>query len=524
MDWPPIAGDPRFFHRSGPHSLAAVVDAAQAQAPPHRLMLSGVAPLQTAESGDVSFLDNRKYVSALGETRAGAVIVHPDMAERVPDTAVAVLTTEPYVAWARVAALFHPVAPARPGVHPAAVVAHDASIDPSAEVGPLAVIGSGAEIGPRCRVGPSAVIGDGVVLGAECHIGSHATLSHALIGSRVVVYPGARIGQDGFGFGIAEDGFVSVPQLGRVVLEDDVEIGANTTIDRGSLHDTVIGAGSRLDNLVQIGHNVRVGRGCVIVSQAGISGSTVLEDHVMVAGQAGLTGHLRIGRRARIGAQAGVMSERPGRGGCGGKPCSAGARILPPCGHPTAAGSRGRQTAEGQGSRDGGGHGLSAMDSTATQTAAPGTTIEVVDIARIMHAIPHRYPFLMIDRVVDVVRNHSAIGIKNVSVNESFFQGHFPNHPVMPGVLIIESMAQTAAVLVVETLGHDSAGKVVYFMSIEGAKFRRPVVPGDQLRIHVTKERNRGNVWKFNAVARVDGISVAEATYAAMIMDRAASS
>jgi 3-hydroxyacyl-[acyl-carrier-protein] dehydratase len=163
------------------------------------------------------------------------------------------------------------------------------------------------------------------------------------------------------------------------------------------------------------------------------------------------------------------------------------------------------------------------MDSTATETAASDSAIEVVDIARIMHAIPHRYPFLMIDRVVDVVHNRSAIGIKNVSVNESFFQGHFPDHPVMPGVLIVESMAQTAAVLVVETLGHESAGKVVYFMSIEGAKFRRPVVPGDQLRIHVTKERNRGNVWKFNAVARVDGISVAEATYAAMIMDHAAS-
>jgi 3-hydroxyacyl-[acyl-carrier-protein] dehydratase len=162
------------------------------------------------------------------------------------------------------------------------------------------------------------------------------------------------------------------------------------------------------------------------------------------------------------------------------------------------------------------------MDSTAAETASPADAIEVVDIARIMHAIPHRYPFLMIDRVVDLVRNRSAIGIKNVSVNESFFQGHFPNHPVMPGVLIIESMAQTAAVLVVETLGDDAAGKVVYFMSIEGAKFRRPVVPGDQLRIHVAKERNRGNVWKFNAIARVDGISVAEATYAAMIMDYAA--
>jgi 3-hydroxyacyl-[acyl-carrier-protein] dehydratase len=163
------------------------------------------------------------------------------------------------------------------------------------------------------------------------------------------------------------------------------------------------------------------------------------------------------------------------------------------------------------------------MDETRAEAAnGDGETIDLIDIARIMHAIPHRYPFLMIDRVVDVVRNRSAIGIKNVSVNEHFFQGHFPGHPVMPGVLIIESMAQTAAVLVVETLGPDAAGKVVYFMSVEGAKFRRPVVPGDQVRIHCTKERNRGNVWKFHAVARVDGVSVAEATYAAMIMDRVA--
>ena len=154
-------------------------------------------------------------------------------------------------------------------------------------------------------------------------------------------------------------------------------------------------------------------------------------------------------------------------------------------------------------------------------TSRGRATDGVLDIARIMHAIPHRYPFLMIDRVVDVVRDRSAIGIKNVTANESFFQGHFPGHPVMPGVLIIESMAQTAAVLVVETLGPEAAGKLVYFMTIEGAKFRRPVVPGDQLRIHVTKVRSRGNVWKFSGVARVDGVSVAEATYAAMIMDRA---
>ncbi len=155
-------------------------------------------------------------------------------------------------------------------------------------------------------------------------------------------------------------------------------------------------------------------------------------------------------------------------------------------------------------------------------TESAGGPVALVDIARIMRAIPHRYPFLLIDRVVDMTLNHSAIGIKNVSINEPHFQGHFPGHPVMPGVLIIECMAQTAAVLVVETLGPDAFGKVVYFMSIDHAKFRRPVVPGDQLRIHVTKERNRGNVWKFSAVARVDGVSVAEATYAAMIMESVA--
>ncbi len=147
-----------------------------------------------------------------------------------------------------------------------------------------------------------------------------------------------------------------------------------------------------------------------------------------------------------------------------------------------------------------------------------GERIELIDVGRIMGAIPHRYPLLMIDRMVDVVMNHSAVGIKNVTYNEPHFQGHFPSKPVMPGVLIIEAMAQTAAALVVLTLGGSFEGKLVYFMTIENAKFRRPVEPGDQLRIHVVKERNRGNVWKFRAVARVDGVSVAEAAFSAMIM------
>ena len=160
------------------------------------------------------------------------------------------------------------------------------------------------------------------------------------------------------------------------------------------------------------------------------------------------------------------------------------------------------------------------MDGTPAPHALTDQAGETLDIARIMHAIPHRFPMLMIDRVEDVLRDRSATGIKNVSVNDHFFQGHFPGQPVMPGVLIIEAMAQTAAVLVVETLGPEARGKLVYFMTIEGAKFRRPVVPGDQLRLHVSKERHRGTVWKFSGVARVDGTSVAEATFSAMIRDR----
>ena len=155
-----------------------------------------------------------------------------------------------------------------------------------------------------------------------------------------------------------------------------------------------------------------------------------------------------------------------------------------------------------------------------TEPVLEGTALDAVDVVGVMEMIPHRYPFLLVDRVVDIVPDCSATGIKNVTINESFFQGHFPRQPVMPGVLIVEAMAQTAAVLVVRTLGASAAGKLVYFMSIDNARFRRPVTPGDQLRIHVAKVRSRANVWKFAGEAKVDGKLVAEATYAAMLMDR----
>ena len=164
------------------------------------------------------------------------------------------------------------------------------------------------------------------------------------------------------------------------------------------------------------------------------------------------------------------------------------------------------------------------MDNAASPAAPAGATIDRIDIAGIMAAIPHRYPFLMLDRVVDLVLGESAIGIKNVSANENFFQGHFPGHPVMPGVLIVEAMAQTAAILVVETLGEDAKGRLVYFMSIDGVRFRRPVVPGDRLELHVEKIQSRASVWKFAGKAIVDGKVLAEATFAAMIAVSAISS
>jgi UDP-3-O-[3-hydroxymyristoyl] glucosamine N-acyltransferase len=320
-DAPFQPGDLRFFRRAGPFTLAAVVDAAGGESSPRRIMLHGVAPLAAATSNDVAFcLNARKNVAALTETTAGAVLVHPAMKDAVPEGTVAIVVADPLVAWAKVGALFHPLPPPVAGIHPSAVMDPAARIDPTAEIGPLCVIGERAEIGPRARIGPLVSIGPGVRLGRDVRVGSHASISHALVGDRVYIYPGARIGQDGFGFAMAPDGFHTVPQLGRVILESDVEVGANTTIDRGALDDTVIGAGTRIDNLVMIGHNVRIGKACVLVAQCGVSGSTILEDHVIIAAQAGLTGHLRMGKGSRIGAQAGVMADVPPRAEVVGSP------------------------------------------------------------------------------------------------------------------------------------------------------------------------------------------------------------
>jgi UDP-3-O-[3-hydroxymyristoyl] glucosamine N-acyltransferase len=304
-------GDPRFFSRTGPHRLGDIAARAGAETDQPDRLFHGVAPLDSAGPEDVSFLDNRRYAPQLAETKAGAVIVHPDFASQVPAGTAPIITKEPYVGWARVSALFHPPVTPSAGIHPSAIIDPTAEIAPGVEIGPGAVISAGSKIAQGSIIGALAFIGPGVVIGPACRIHAQVTISHAILGAQVVIYPGARIGQDGFGFAITATGFVPVPQLGRVMIGNGVEIGANTTIDRGSAQDTVIGDGAHIDNLVQIGHNVQVGRGAVIVAQAGISGSTVLGERVIIAAQAGLTGHLSIGTGAKIGAQSGVMADVP---------------------------------------------------------------------------------------------------------------------------------------------------------------------------------------------------------------------
>lgn len=302
-------GNPRFFTRTGPHPLAVVAAAAGCAPVDCDVLIAGLASLPLAGPDQISFISGRRHATALGQTRAGAVLVNADMLAAVPSGTIPLVTSDPMTGWANIAALFHPMPPVRPGIHPSAVVSEDAHVDGTTEVCAQAVIEAGADIGPGCKIGAGAVIGAGVMLGANCRIGPHATISHAFLGARVYVYAGARIGQEGFGFTITPRGFQTVPQLGCVIIGDDVEVGANTTIDRGALGDTVIGAGTRLDNQVQVAHGARIGRHCAIAALVGISGSAEIDDYVVVGGQAGLAENIRVGTRSRIGAQSGVMSD-----------------------------------------------------------------------------------------------------------------------------------------------------------------------------------------------------------------------
>ncbi|WP_421993922.1 UDP-3-O-(3-hydroxymyristoyl)glucosamine N-acyltransferase [Roseococcus sp.] len=319
-----MSADARFFGHAGPLSLTTIAAAVSGafDGDPERCF-SGVASLEAATSQEVSFCEAPRYAAALRATRAGVVLVTHALAGQVPPGCVAIICASPSAAFGKVALLFHPRPVPQGRIHPTAVVAPDAVIGEGTEIGPMSVIGAGARIGEGCLIGPLVTVGPGVVLGKGCILHSHASISHAICAEGVVLHPGARVGQEGFGFTLAPDGrFETAPQLGLVEIGRGVEIGANSCVDRGALVNTVLGEGTRLDNLVQVGHNVRTGRGCIMVAQVGVSGSTVMGDYVSAGGQAGFSGHLSIGDRARIGAQSGVITDLPARAEVFGTPAA----------------------------------------------------------------------------------------------------------------------------------------------------------------------------------------------------------
>ena len=304
--------DSRFYSAPVAHSVAdlAVVSDAELIGDGDR-QICGVASLDRATLQDLTFFDNPAYLRAFMRTAAGAICIHPDRQELAPDGATLLISGQPYQTYAlAVTALFPPTI-STADISPFANVHTTAQLGPNCNVEPGAVIEGGVQVGAKCCIRANAVLRRGVVLGTGCLIDSGSVLSHAILGNGVHVGPGTCIGQEGFGFVPNREGYLSVPQLGRVLIGDSVYIGANCTIDRGSVSDTVIGDGSRLDNAVHLAHNVRLGRGCILAGQSGIAGSSILGDFVQMGGQSGVSGHLEIGNGVRIAAGSGVIRDVP---------------------------------------------------------------------------------------------------------------------------------------------------------------------------------------------------------------------
>ena len=316
--------DARFYSAAGPLTLAAVAERAGARLhDPARgdECIATVAPLDQPDAGALSFCDHRRHLNALAYwPKASAVIVSAEVAERAETAAALIVAPMPTVSFARIARQLFPEPGPAAGIAVSAAVDPSADIDPTAVIGPQVSIGAGAKIGAGTVIRPGAVIGDGVVIGANCDIGANASVQCALLGQRVRILAGARIGEPGFGFVPTPAGVVKVPQLGIVEIGDDVEIGANSCIDRATLTRTVIGAGTMIDNLVHIAHNVQIGKGCIIVAQVGISGSTVLEDYVVLGGQVGIADHIHIGKGARVASRAALFRDAPAGAVLGGFP------------------------------------------------------------------------------------------------------------------------------------------------------------------------------------------------------------
>ena len=303
--------DPRFFDNLGPASLSELARAGAAELADAALgdrAIIRAAPLDDADAQGVAFFSDAKRKDAAGATLAGACFVRPEHGDLLPATCAALITRHPQAAWAAAVGRLH--APRRHD--PSAAALHpEAELEDGVLLAPTVTIGQGARIGRGTRIGPGAVIGPGVLIGRDCVIGANAVIGFALVGDRVSISAGAVLGEAGFGAAAGPRGMVDMPQLGRVVIQDNVTIGANSCVDRGAFADTMIGENTKIDNLVHVAHNVRVGRNCVLAAYTGLSGSTIVGDGVAFGGKAGVADHLNIGSGASIGAAASVFKDVP---------------------------------------------------------------------------------------------------------------------------------------------------------------------------------------------------------------------
>ncbi|MCO5163441.1 MAG: UDP-3-O-(3-hydroxymyristoyl)glucosamine N-acyltransferase [Mesorhizobium sp.] len=321
--------DPVFFspvRRIDAAQVAELCGASLANPDRSAIEITGIASAEHGGAGDLVFLEGRRGMQLLPRLKAGAVLCTADLASSVRPEIAVLVTPRPQQAFALVARSLFPEATspgpwlATAGISPAAHVSHDARVEAGAIVEAGAVVGPGATIGAGSVIAPNAVIGRSCQIGRNSHVGPGASIQAALIGDRVIIHAGVRIGTDGFGFISGRAGLEKMPQIGRVVIQDNVEIGANTTIDRGALGDTIIGEGTKIDNLVQIGHNVRIGRSCAIAGHCGISGSVVIGDYVLLGGRVGIGDHVTIGDGAQVAAGSGLMHDVPAGERWGGAP------------------------------------------------------------------------------------------------------------------------------------------------------------------------------------------------------------
>ncbi len=474
-----------------PRTTGSLADALEARCEgPRDVPIDTVASLSTAGTGSLAFAEGR-HRRDLATTRASAVIV-----ESTPvglTGPVWLIHDHPRLAFARAARWLVPRFRPAPGVHPRAHVDPTATVD-DATIDAFAVIEAGAVVGPGSWVRPHAYVGRGVVVGRGVTVEPSAVvLEGSVLGDRVVVGPGAVVGGTGFGWVRGPEGLVAFPQLGGVAVGDDVELGANTCVDRGALGVTTVGAHTKTDNLVQIAHGVTVGEGVLLAAYAGLAGSARVGDGAMLAGRAAVTDGVSVGKEAVLLGLASANRDVPPGHTVGGSPARPHTSWL----REVAALRR-----------------LPALLRRLGDGPLPGDPMDRTEVEALL---PHREPFLLVDRVIEVEPGVRAVGEKSVRDDEFWVPGHFPGEPIMPGVLITEAIAQVAGIAHMAGLEPGERGHV-YLVGVDKMRFRRMVRPGDVLHLTAEVTGKRRGLWFFaGSATTAEGEKVADGEFIAKI-------